>query len=206
MDFYSRGNIPAIFNPEKIDGVWRNEYLDLVVDPADTPDYVPSEGAFWDRVNGQWMYDETTPAYSIGYDKTMLCWVDYSIVTLTCIPDERSAPRPIFDTLSQDWIDQYGDPITEEWYRPVKHVLEDGSTNYNWFDPRTNDYFVDLNKSSDVMPDYDRDLCMWIDTNGVANSDGIMELPHTVSPEYDPIDNTWQLKHQTMVHMPESEV
>ena len=152
------------------------------------------------------MYDETTSAHSIGYDKTQQCWVDYSLVTHTCIPDERSAPRPIFDIFSQDWIDQYGDPITEEWYRPVKHVLEDGSTNYNWFDPRTNDYFIDLNKSPDLMEKYDRDLCMWIDTNGVANSDGIMELPRTVTPEYEPYDKTWQLKHVTLLHMPESEV
>ena len=70
VDFYSRAVISAHFTPENMEGIWRNEYLDLVVDPADTPDYVPSEGAFWDRVKGQWMYDETTQAYSIRYDKT----------------------------------------------------------------------------------------------------------------------------------------
>ena len=39
---------------------------------------------------------------------------------------------------------------------------------------------------------------MWIDTNGVANNDGIMELPGSANAEFNWANGKWQLRHSTM--------
>ena len=130
------------------------------------------------------MYDEANSAPSVLYDNTMLCWVDTSMGSPACIPEDRSAPVPYWNPTSEGWYDQYEEPISLG-YLPYKH-RDTKSPNYVWVDPRTG---ADLSTDRDasVVPVFDANMCQWMDKNGAEGQDyipGDIMMMSDVSPPY----------------------
>ena len=92
---------------------WYVRLVDITVDPVYCPPTESGASIFWDESCDCWKDTETLADAEAVYSAEKQCWVNAEDETAVCIPLDHSAPKPIWDTSVNDWMDQYGSIIDE---------------------------------------------------------------------------------------------